>query len=641
MSSLFQTYNTQVEQLKQQLQTRTETLERLKDLHNLADILSETDKEIALEYAHEALNLSEDLEDTIHVGNSWRILCRCYTGLYDFDKAHFYGEKAEALFESLEDQEWNLGKNQLELGRMYYYKREFEKAASKYKAAQDNFDRVGDTGMYLQCCGVLGMCFYKLGNFHRAKEYSNMGLQRDDGGRTRGHATLYNMMGVLYVKQNAYKKALYYYQKAVNIWEEQGMYYWTTYAYNNMGLAYESTQEYDKALEYLFKSLKMFKEQKHYHNIALLNNNIGGVYNQKGEFEKALEHIERGLKLRLERNDKVGASSSYLGLADVYFKMDKDFDTIHQYLDQSLILLDGRDDDIRLECYELCIKLYVRENNIEEAFKYQTAYLELKDLITVKNIQELEQRHEMMLKEAEIEKLNVQQKILKEHNKELQIFAAKAGHDLKAPLATIRMYNHILKRQFKKEDEKQNLEYLDVIQQATENMFQLVDELIKYTLANVQKIELNPMDVNVLLKKIVLNNLKRDIEANQAIISYEEMPIVMANKSSIIQLFQNILSNAIKFRSDDTPHIKIDFEETEDHFITISIQDNGIGIKDEDQEHVFDLFQRGPLKSAVKGSGIGLATCKKLVEKLGGKIWVKSALDKGTTFFFSLKKHQE
>jgi len=148
------------------------------------------------------------------------------------------------------------------------------------------------------------------------------------------------------------------------------------------------------------------------------------------------------------------------------------------------------------------------------------------------------------------------------------------------------------------------------------------------------------MDVNVLLK-IVLNNLKKDINENKALIEHGEMPVVLANKTSIIQLFQNILSNAIKFRSKDTPHILIDTKDTNDGFVTISIKDNGIGIKEEDQQHVFDLFQRGPLKSAVKGSGIGLATCKKLVEQLGGKIWVKSQVNKGTTFFISLKKHQE
>ena len=640
MSSLIQIYNSQVEELKKQLLVKVVPIERLEHLHHLAYLLSETDKEVALEYAQEALNLSEDLENFILIGTSWRILTRCYNSLYDFDQAQYYGEKAEALFSIMPAEKQNLSIVQLELGRMYYYKRDFKNAAIKYKEAKDNVENDEDVSTYLKCCGVLGMCFYKQGNFKKAKECSNMGLERDDGGRTTGHASLYNMMGVLYVGQKAYKKALYYYQKASNIWQEQGMYYWMSYGYNNMGLAYQETEEYDKALEFLFKSLEIFEEQEHYLNIALLHNNIGGVYNLKGDFEQALEYLEKGLNLRLELKDKVGASASYFGLADVYFKMDKDFETIQKYLEKSLELLEGREDDIRFTCYKLYIKLYVREKNIEKAFQYQSAYIQIKDAVTVKNIQEMEQRHEMVLKEAEIEKLNVQQKILQEHNKELQIFAAKAGHDLKAPLATIRMYNHLLKRQLDKNVQDKNGEYLEVIQQATENMFQLVDELIKYTLASVQKIDLNPMDVNVLLK-IVLNNLKKDINENKALIEHGEMPVVLANKTSIIQLFQNILSNAIKFRSKDTPHILIDTKDTNDGFVTISIKDNGIGIKEEDQQHVFDLFQRGPLKSAVKGSGIGLATCKKLVEQLGGKIWVKSQVNKGTTFFISLKKHQE
>ena len=135
----------------------------------------------------------------------------------------------------------------------------------------------------------------------------------------------------------------------------------------------------------------------------------------------------------------------------------------------------------------------------------------------------------------------------------------------------------------------------------------------------------------------VTSNLEVSIQENNAIITHDHLPVVMADKTQISQVFQNLLSNAIKFRSLDQPEINISVKKDDKQFL-FAVSDNGIGIDPKHSDRIFEVFKRLHKKRDYPGTGIGLAICKKIIERHGGRIWVESELGKGSIFYFTLPK---
>jgi signal transduction histidine kinase len=235
---------------------------------------------------------------------------------------------------------------------------------------------------------------------------------------------------------------------------------------------------------------------------------------------------------------------------------------------------------------------------------------------------------------AELKKVQLQ---LTESNQDLQIFAYAASHDLKEPLRMITMYTQLIERNLKKTLEGQTKEYMTYVTDGVKRMQLLLDNLLAYSLLGKNKKDNLAINLNEKLKKVLLN-LTVAIQESEAKVVCLDLPTVMAAPTEMTQLFQNIIANALKFRKPDTkPVIEVSCVEDENDFI-FAISDNGIGIKKEDQERVFLLFTRLYSHTHYEGTGIGLATCKKILTKLNGKIWVTSTEGVGTTFHFTIPK---
>ena len=170
-----------------------------------------------------------------------------------------------------------------------------------------------------------------------------------------------------------------------------------------------------------------------------------------------------------------------------------------------------------------------------------------------------------------------------------------------------------------------------------DRMNNLLDGLLKYATVGRGEQLLKPVNLNDSLI-ICQSNLRLLIAENQAEIISDELPTINGIPSLISQLFQNLISNALKFQKEDnTPKIIITSEEKEDEYI-ISIKDNGIGIKPEYKDRIFVIFQRLHARTEYEGTGIGLALCYKIMQRMGGKIWVESELGEGATFYFNFPK---
>lgn len=234
------------------------------------------------------------------------------------------------------------------------------------------------------------------------------------------------------------------------------------------------------------------------------------------------------------------------------------------------------------------------------------------------------------------QQIKVQEKILAA-NEGLKNFAHAASHDLKEPLRMIQSFGQLLERRNKNNLDKNSQEFLGYIIDASSRMNQLIQDLLEYSTTGTNEAPPKMIDLNNILF-LVQNNLRLKITESKANITTEKLPVIQAHATMITQLFQNIIANGIKFQPlHQPPQIDITVENKSDS-IVLQLADNGIGIAPEYHEQIFGVFKRLHSKSDYSGSGIGLATCRKIVEGYGGKIWVDSVLGAGTKFFISLPK---
>ena len=226
---------------------------------------------------------------------------------------------------------------------------------------------------------------------------------------------------------------------------------------------------------------------------------------------------------------------------------------------------------------------------------------------------------------------------LERSNEELERFAYVASHDLQGPLRTIASYLQLLELRYKNKLDPEALEFIDFSVNGAKRMQQLILDLLNYSKISSAPKPFVKTNLNDLVKT-VLKGLNSTIKVTKAEIKLDELPEIMAEPNHLYQLFQNLIDNALKFIKGDAPKITISVEERENEW-EFSIGDNGIGIKDEYKEKIFQIFQRLHSISDYPGTGVGLAICKKVVQLHGGNIWFTSTPGNGTTFYFTINKH--
>jgi signal transduction histidine kinase len=240
--------------------------------------------------------------------------------------------------------------------------------------------------------------------------------------------------------------------------------------------------------------------------------------------------------------------------------------------------------------------------------------------------------------EARVQERTVQLKEANAHllysNRELEQFAYVASHDLQEPLRAVNSYAQLLARKYQGNLDAKADKYLGYIMEGATRMQQLIDDLLEFSRVGTRGKELKPTACEVVLER-VLENLQVAIAQSQAQVTHDPLPIVMGDEIQLIQLLQNLISNAIKFRREELPQVHISAVQRENDWI-VSIRDKGIGMESEYFDRIFTIFQRLHSRAEYPGTGIGLAVCKKIVERHGGSIWVESELGVGTTFFFTL-----
>jgi len=504
-------------------------------------------------------------------------------------------------------------------------------------------------------------------------------------------------IGSIFSYQENYPFALQHYETALSIAEELKD---TLFLYQSLGAigsVYGNTEQYDLSLDYNHCSLELAEEMQYDNGIAFALYNTGYDYLNLKQYGKALENLSKALKLMQTQGNPIGIAISLEGIGQVYSATNQNKKAI-QYAEKALKGLESIGDQSQLrDTYATLANIYFKAGQSTKAFEYQQQYIALKDslfnqdvlqkmsgLQTSYEIQKKEREQEIAIlkKDAKInslysygmiggsillvllllmlslflyslykqyklqtrtnellaqknQEIQIQVRKLAQSNQELERFAYIASHDLKEPLRTVGSYISLIKRRYAQNVESEP--YFNFVGEGIDRMYRLLDDLLTYSKIDKQESKQETIDLNNLLE-IVEQTLSEEIAAQNAEIHIHNLPIVKANDTELYQLFENLISNALKFRGENAPKVDISCSETDKAYI-FSIKDNGIGIATEYQNQIFTIFQRLHTRAVYQGNGIGLSICKKIVERYDGKIWVKSIEGVGSTFYFSLPKN--
>ena len=280
------------------------------------------------------------------------------------------------------------------------------------------------------------------------------------------------------------------------------------------------------------------------------------------------------------------------------------------------------------------IRSYLKQQDIETVTQgnplpdnYYQVNKQLEQQIALDRAELIQYANQLALKNSKLERAN----------KELESFAHTVSHDLKEPLRSVGMFSELLQMEYENSLDEQAQEYLSHIVGSVKRMDVLIRDLLSYAQAGKNGQTWVKTDLQQ-LAKTVINDLQASITMAKATLEINALPTLVVNPTEISQLLSNLISNSLKFRSQAEPVIAISSELRHNQW-TITVKDNGIGIKPEYQARIFEIFKRLHPQSQYSGSGIGLAICQKIVERHGGEIGVISKPGKGSSFYFTLPNY--
>ena len=384
----------------------------------------------------------------------------------------------------------------------------------------------------------------------------------------------------------------------------------------------------------------------------------------ENELKEAHEHLEENVKERTEELEKV-----VMDLRLKEYLLDSANDSIFLHdLDGNFIYVNDvayksrgytKDELLSMNIQDLSSPEFIEEigPKIAELKKYGKSIFEAADLhkdghiipveIHSRSIN-LDGKHFILSVVHDITEKKKAEKELKEtiqnlerSNKELEQFAYVSSHDLQEPLRTIASFTQLLERRYKGKFDSDADEFMDFIVDAAIRMKEQIEGLLEYSRVETKGGEFKQVNTNEILRQTI-NRLNTFIKESDAEITYDELPVVVGDAEQLQRVFQNLISNAIKFRKCEEPlkiHISAYKSEDNNEYV-FSIADNGIGIEEQYMERIFTIFQRLHTRDVYKGTGIGLSIVKRVIKRHGGHIWVESEFGVSSTFYFTLPVKQ-
>jgi len=634
------TIQEETEQLKVRLARATDEKARAEVLLELLKSYSSINSTDTQPYIDQLLQLAEKLNEIGY--KAWGIYYLAFRKFRrgDYDASMDLTRQCLQGFEQLKETEGLIAAYN-HTGNILIRKSNYSEALKNHFVALKLSEETGDKNGMSASYNSIGNVYENQGDYPEALENYFVALKlREEIGRGRGIAASYNNIGLIYYNQGNYSEALKIFSAALKIQVEMNDRNGMASSYNNIGNIYDSQSNYNEALKNHLASLKLREETGDKHGIAFSYNNIGNVYGSQGNYPEALKNYFASLKLKEEIGNKQGVAVSYINIGNVYEKQGEYNKALNEQLKALQIAEEiANKDSIKQSSLSLtgsykatgdfknALKYYEKSNELEKEMLGEQAQSQLSKLILQHNT-ELKEKEAQLLREKN-EAIEGYVRKLELSNNELKQFAHVASHDLREPLRMVSNYLNLLHKTLSGSINEQQNDFFGFALNGAARMDQLIVDLLR-----LAKIDADPKIEKVSLRKVadeITKNLEILLKEKNAKIVTVDLPEVMADKTQMLQLFQNIAGNGLKYNENVQPVIEIQYRK-KDNEVEITIADNGIGIPEAYREKAFQIFQRVPTAKKYAGTGLGLALCKKIVESMNGKISIEDNPSGGTIF---------
>lgn len=528
----------------------------------------------------------------------------------DYKKAKLLCEEALPEVERWENL-YLLANVNKRIGSYAYFLADYSAAGQHYNAARQILEEMENKSREAEL--ELADIYYNLCIAYRTDEYNEYRIEMNNKalGIFLKHGEMirvgrsYNLSGNVLFDKGQHEAALHQYLQSLEIFENTNNATDTniTYCYNNVGNCYRQLAMYEEALPFFNKSLTIREAVGSPNEVAVTLMLMGMMYFAKGDITRSEDHLLQAIKIFKDLSNTFDISHAALQLANLY-KHQQDFKMACEYMDLHLSLqTDLNKEDKRRSIAEALAASRMEQKESEARLLRQ--------------------------KNAEIEEYA---KKLQTSNEELNQFAHIVSHDLKEPLRMISSYTGLLGERMNIDD-PQTRQFMAFITEGTVRMNHLINELLEYSKVGAS-CKIQPTDLNDVLK-IARMNLSGLLNDKGGVIEDIALPTIDTDKTMMLQLFQNLLGNGLKYNSSPIPTVGVHYKISKDN-IELHFHDNGIGIPEECRQKVFEIFRRLPDSKDICGSGIGLSICHKIVHQLKGKIWIEENKPEGSIFKVSL-----
>ena len=541
---------------------------------------------------------------------------------------------------------------ELLLSMSNYYslvKRDFDKCIDYIHRAKPYFDLDDNrrAGYYYGSLGINYHFFYKLSEAQDAYLTSIQYMEEVDDltpEEIQRLATIYYNLYILFSFTDLALLDRRYLDRAIELYKIHDYKPGLVFCYGAIINDLDKADKINEAMEYAGIRLALAEELNDKLQIAFSSSTMGVLYAKMGKREEAMSYLGKAKEFFFSTNIAQFLSSFYDENAQAHLALG-DYEEAINLFQQAIKLYNSLDSTLNLsKLYRLLSEAYDKAGRYQEALEYQRKYskmlldnFKIDKVLYMSAVQndferQQQERETAMLKQKS-EEVRQYANQLEQSNEELKQFAHAASHDLREPVRMIVSYAELLEMSLKGQLTKEQHELFGYLKEGGKRINEMIAGILSFSKVNNHN-ELTRINLNEILQS-VKNNLKPAISAKEAVIESDTLPMVLTNSVLMIQLFQNLLSNAIKYNNSKPPIVKISCRQ-ESGFFEFRVSDNGIGIEDDYRDKVFDIFTRLQNRQHHSGSGIGLAICKKIVDRLGGEIRNQSNDSGGTDFIFTL-----
>lgn len=424
-----------------------------------------------------------------------------------------------------------------------------------------------------------------------------------------GLAQVWNLKAAMLPGNTPVEERLSIFGKALNYYDSGRDINGKALCLSNVGLCYAHLGRHDEGIERMLAALEIVRKSNSAPMVGFTLFQIAEAYRMKGDNESALKFLQESEKTLVEGNARV-----FLNV--VYQEMSTNLAALGRFR----------------EAYEKA-QSYIEQ--VADRMKFDRESVEAQARMKFELGKKQRESEILRRKNEEIEMANER---LQQSNAELNQFAYVASHDLKEPLRMVSNYMQLLEKSFPKGSlTTDQSDYMRYASEGAKRMYSLIDSLLVFSRATVdaafREIDLNDVLDEVSRTIVSSSNKPVDIDANQ-------LPYILGDYTQMVQVFQNIIANAVKYNDKEIVEIKIR-SSIEDKAVRVSISDNGIGIDKKHRDKVFELFKRLHHRESYSGTGIGLSICKKVIQQMNGKIWIEDSELGGASFVFSVPQTEE